>query len=373
MRKNLIFIMSEYNDYMSCFMSGQPVTQKCGNLDKLQFQHLLDSFSDESEETSSEVKKRSVEQQLLKISNECRFCGKFECMADPDEGVYVCMSCGRLNGEILDSSQEWRSLGYDDPRRSDPSRVGMPVNEHFKKASLSTSINGYGNQLFRQFHRYNVMDYDERSLLKNFQFMDNSTEDYVPEAVKDHARNLYKRVSENENKRGKKKHSNMTACVFVSSQHRHHSTNVDELCTKFGVIRKKFTKGCNFVREQLYEKEPEFYAKMKPISPEDEVLRIANILGLEEVYRNISLYVAFMVQEQGIMINSTPVSIAVGAVFLVCYIYSLGVEKKDISEKCEISDVTVNKSFNLLLSHKEYLIPTKALYDRFVELYIKSD
>ena len=358
---------------MSNYMSGLPVSQKCGNLDKLKFQQILDSFSDEPEEQSSVDKTRSVEQQLLKLTNECRFCGKFECIADPDEGVYVCMSCGHLNGEILDSSQEWRSLGYDDPRRSDPSRVGMPVNEHFKKASLSTSINGFGNQLFRQFHRYNVMDYDERSLLKNFQFMDSSTEDMVPEAVKDHAKNLYKRVSENENKRGAKKHSNMTACVFVSSQHRHHATNVDSLCTQFGVGRKKFTKGCNFVREQLYEKEPEFYAKMKPISPEDEVIKICNILSLDEIYRNISLYVSFMVQEQGIMINSTPVSIAVGAVFLVCYIYDLGIEKKDVSEKCEISDVTVNKSFNLLLSHKDFLIPTEKLYKKFCELYIKPE
>jgi len=342
--------------------------QSIGTFDKKKFQTLLDSFSDEPEEESSERTDVSFEQLSLRETNVCRFCGEFTCIADCDYGAYVCTSCGKKNGEILDNTHEWRPLGYDDPRRSDPSRVGMPVNEHFIKASLSTSINGYGNQMFRQFHKYNSMDYDERSLLRNFQYMDSSTEDIVPEAVKDHAKNLYKKISENENKRGAKKHSNMAACVYFASEGRNCLTDIEKISSNFNIKKKKFTKGCNFYREQLFEKEPQFYAKIKPISAEDEIKKICASLGVEEIFMNIACYVAHMAQELGIVIKNTPLSIAVGSVFLVCTTYGLEFDKKDVSEKCEISDVTVNKSFNLLAGYKNYLIPTEKLFNKYMDI-----
>jgi transcription initiation factor TFIIIB Brf1 subunit/transcription initiation factor TFIIB len=345
-------------------------TQKIGTLDKKKLQLLLKSFSDEDCEESSEQERTdtSFEQLTLKDTNNCRFCGKFTCIADTDYGAYVCTSCGKKNGDILDNAHEWRPLGYDDPRRSDPSRVGMPVNEHFIKASLSTSINGWGNQMFRQFHKYNSMDYDERSLLRNFQHMDSSTDDIVPEAVKDHAKNLYKKISENENKRGAKKHSNMAACVYFASEGRNCATDIEKISSQFNIKKKKFTKGCNFYREQLFEKEPQYYARMKPVSAEDEIKKICSSLGIEEVYVNICCYVAHMAQELGIVIKNTPLSIAVGSVYLVCTTYGLEYDKKDISDKCEISDVTVNKSFNLLAGYKNLLIPTKKLFDKYMEV-----
>lgn len=341
--------------------------QKFGTLDTKRFNDILNSFSDEEETVLSEKPVLS-QQKIIKDCNICIFCKKFECIADSEAGAYVCTSCGRVNGEILDSSQEWRPPSFDDPRRGDQSRVGIPVNEHFIKASLSTSINGWGNQLFRQFHRYNSMDYDERSLLKNFQQIDSSTEDMVPEAVKEHAKNLYKTISTDENKRGAKKNSNMAACVFFASETRNCATNVEEISKQFNIKKKKFTKGCNFYREQLFEKEPAYYAKMRPVTAEDEIKKVCNSLGINEMYANISCYVAHMAQELGIVIKNTPISIAVGAVYLVSVVYKLGFEKKDISEKCDISDVTVNKSFNLLSGYKNYLIPNKVLFDKYMEL-----
>ena len=44
------------------------------------------------------------------------------------------------------------------------------------------------------------------------------------------------------------------------------------------------------------------------------------------------------------------------------------IDKKDIVDKCDISDVTINKSLALLMSYKNYLIPTKKLYQKYLEL-----
>ena len=76
-----------------------------------------------------------------------------------------------------------------------------------------------------------------------------------------------------------------------------------------------------------------------------------------------------MAQELGIVIKNTPISIAVGSLFLVSTIYQLEVDKNDILDKCDISDVTINKLLVLLLSYKTYLIPTENLYNKFMELH----
>jgi len=344
------------------------VLQKVGDLNSKKFVEIYNSFFNILPDVPPQIVKKNYEQSLIRKNNICNYCNKFECVTDSEAGGIICTSCGRLNEEIFDSSQEWRCANYDDPRKSDPSRVGMPVNEHFMKASLSTTIQGYGNQAFRQFHKYNSMDYDERSLLKNFQYMDNSAEDLVPEAVKEHAKKLYKRISDNENKRGAKKHSNMAACVFFASEGRNHATDIDEISSQFNIKKKKFTKGCNFYREQLFEKEPAYYAKMKPVSADDEIIKICSALGISEMYKNIACYISYIAHELGIVVKNTPLSIAVGVVYLVCITYQLDYDKKDISNKCDISDVTVNKSYNLLANYKNYLIPTKKLFDKYMEL-----
>ena len=107
---------------------------------------------------------------------------------------------------------------------------------------------------------------------------------------------------------------------------------------------------------------------MKPISAEDEILKIGAALNLSEMYKNITCYVAHMAQELGIVLKNTPVSIAVGALQLVCTTYQLPIDKKEISSKCEISETTIHKSFTLLSNYKTYLIPTKKLFNKYMEI-----
>jgi len=107
---------------------------------------------------------------------------------------------------------------------------------------------------------------------------------------------------------------------------------------------------------------------MKPVSAEDEILKIGAALNLSEMYKNITCYVAHMAQELGIVLKNTPVSIAVGALQLVCTTYELSIDKKDISSKCDISETTIHKSFTLLSNYKNYLIPTKKLFDKYMEM-----
>jgi len=101
-------------------------------------------------------------------------------------------------------------------------------------------------------------------------------------------------------------------------------------------------------------------------------MKIGASLNIPEMYKNITCYVSYMAQELGIVLKNTPVSIAVGALQLVCSTYQLAIDKKDISSKCDISETTIHKSFTLLSSYKNYLIPTKKLFDKYMEMKSQS-
>jgi len=338
----------------------------------LNYKNILNSFSPATINESDNTKKENSEQNIIKLNSSCMYCHTNTVLLDNDEGGYICESCGRKIEEYLDQSQEWRNHYNDDSRKfGDPSRVGLPINEHFKKASLSTIILGYGNELYRRYHIYNSMDYDERRLLKNFQLIENNVEDNnIPESVREHAKNMFKKISDGNQKRGARKHSNMAACIFFASQDKDIRQNKEKLSDCFKIKKKKFTKGCNFYKEAIFEKEPEYYQKLKPTNTDDEINRFAELLNIPDVYKNIIKYVSHMATELGIILKNTPASVAVGSLYLVAQVYKLNISKKEIVEQCDVSDVTINKAYSAMFNHKTLLIPTKKLYDEYINLQV---
>ena len=312
------------------------------------------------------------DKKIIEKNGTCKKCNQYTLVVDNDLGFIVCSNknCGMMIDEIMDSGQEWRSMSSNESSNlTNRCRVGLPVNEHFKKASLSTIILGYGHEIFRRYQLYNSMDYDERRLLKNFQMIDDNTESKnIPESVKDHAKNMFRTISIDQNKRGSCKHSNMAACVYFASQDKDLKQSKEKLSKCFNIKKKKFTKGCNFYKEEMFDKEPEYYKKLKPINTNDEIDKFCEILGITEVYKNIAKYIAYMSTELGILLKNTPTSIAVGSLYLVSQHYNLNITKRNISDLCDVSDVTINKAYNSMIDYHEILIPTKKLYDEFIKL-----
>ena len=334
------------------------------------FESIKDSLLDEEVTYDDEISVQSDEQKLIRKNNKCIHCNSFKIIMDVELGYNVCYECGRIIDEILDCGQEWRTPGNNDSRKfSDPSRVGLPINEHFQKASLSTIILGYGYEIYRRYQQYNSMDYSERKLLKNFQQIDSSVENKnIPESIREKAKNMFKKISEDSSKRGSCKNSNMAACIYFASQDKNMKQNKENLSKCFNIKKKKFTKGCNYYKEAIFDKEPNFYKKMNPINYDDEIDRFAEILNIEEDFINIIKYVAYLANELGIVLKNTPTSIAIGSIYLVSQIYKLKIGKKEISEKCSVSDVTINKAYSNMVNYYYLLMPTERLFNEFLEI-----
>ena len=130
--------------------------------------------------------------------------------------------------------------------------------------------------------------------------------------------------------------------------------NKENLSKCFNIKKKKFTKGCNYYKEAIFDKEPNFYKKMNQINYDDEIDRFDEILNIDEDFIDIIKYVANISNELGIVLKNTPTSIAIGSIYLVSQIYKLKIGKKEISEKCHVSDVTINKAYSNMVKHNKY-------------------
>ena len=68
----------------------------------------------------------------------------------------------------------------------------------------------------------------------------------------------------------------------------------------------------------------------------------------------------------GIVPENTPPSIAVGIIFFVCQSCNLQITKKQIFNQTKVSEVTINKCSQKLITYKDKLIPS-AIRKKYME------
>lgn len=277
-----------------------------------------------------------------------------------DDGVIVCQSCGVENGAIIDYQQEWRFYGSDDTKNSsDPTRCGMPINPLLPDSSMGTIIMGArGFENFRRINNWNSMTYKERSLLKVFKnIQEKSNENDISICIVDRAKIMYKTLSEDNIKRGKSLKGIIAACVYNSCKDKEDSRSTKEISQMFGLKIKKMTSGCKQFNEMMYHNDSEYLKKIKPTSAENFINRYSINLKISKQHRDTILYVAEMATKLGLVSENTPSSIAVGSIYLVSQEYGLEINKKTLAEMCNISEVTISKTYKKMSKFTKFLLP----------------
>ena len=89
------------------------------------------------------------------------------------------------------------------------------------------------------------------------------------------------------------------------------------------------------------------------IQPNDFIERFCNRLNIEEKYIHEVKKICNIVMENNITIENTPPSIASGCIFYFIKEKKLEITKKEISDICKISEVTINKCTKKIEHHRE--------------------
>jgi transcription initiation factor TFIIIB Brf1 subunit/transcription initiation factor TFIIB len=276
-----------------------------------------------------------------------------------DGEMRVCTKCGTQHGDIIDDSAEWRYYGNEDNKRgADPTRCGMPHNQILGISSLSTVVIGHGFEKYRKLSRWNGLTHKERELIKLLNELRRKCNiENLPESVTEKTIHMWKTISEDYIKRGTSKESLYAACFVYALQDSGITRSTDEICKLFGIKQKKLTKGCNEFVELMYHKDKKYMKKtVTCVDTKDLCSQYAKLLDYSDIARQMSIRVAIFVDRMGICTSSNPKSVSVGILYLISDHYKLGVTKKQISDLCKVSDVTISNTYNQIIKYKKILL-----------------
>ena len=265
-----------------------------------------------------------------------------------DEGIITCKKCSNVVSNIIDSP-EWRFYG---DNGKNPTRCGMPVNVLLPGSSLGTSIStqnrGAAMNKINMYQKWNSMPYKERSLYKVFNEIEQRCDqNNLPKIISSTAKSLYRVISETKISRGSNRKGIIAASVYFACKECSVPRSTKELAHIFDIDSKVMTKGCkNFteiMRISSYDKNR--VQSHKSVNLDDFIERFSHKLSLDKDDINHILRISNLCQDIGINNDNTPPAMASGCIYLYIKYMKIDISKKNISDICKISEVTINKCF----------------------------
>ena len=312
---------------------------------------LLDSLNTKKQQT--QVKQQNYD--------ECPVCNNIFLEI---EGKMVCKQCGTINEGVIDFNPEWRYYGNDDSKISDPTRVGLPTNELLPESSLGSTISfkygeSYDMRKIRNYHLWNSMPYKERSLYNVFDKIQvTSLNSGIPNCIIEEAKNLYKQISDIRIHRGSNRKGIIASCIYKACIIQGSPRSAKEIAEIFKIKISHMTKGCKKFDEIINMNICETKYKLKlSTNSKDFIQRFCSKLNIGPSVYTICNYVCDKAEEYNLVSKCIPPSIAAGSIYLVCNILNINISKKEISEICKISEVTISKCYKNLYEHHQYLFP----------------
>jgi transcription initiation factor TFIIB len=279
----------------------------------------------------------------------------------------ICTKCGKTIKNISNEA-EWRYYGCNDSKSSNPTRCGMPINNLLPKSSIGTTIslknNNKNMNQIRKFHMWSGgMPYKERSLYLVFNHIqEKSSKSGIPKKIIEDAKNIYKQISERKISRGANRKGIIASCVYFACKLNAVPRSTKEIAKMFDLNITVMTKGCKLFQNiiQLNDLKNSIMnnhiTHTESINSLDFIDRFCSKLSInKEDIQQIKL-IATNAEKNNLVGQNTPPSIASGCIYLYCINNNLPLSKKDISDVCLISEVTINKCYKNLNENIDILI-----------------
>jgi transcription initiation factor TFIIB len=295
-------------------------------------------------------------------------------LAFSDEGFLTCTNskCGIIYKDLVDQTAEWRYYGADDNQNSDPTRCGMPINPLLQESSYGCKVlcNGSMSYEMRKIRRYTewvAMPYKEKSQYDEFQIITTMANNAgIPKMIIDDAIRYHKKISEYElTFRGDNRDGILAASIYISCRINNFPRTAKEIANIFRLDVTSATKGCknavsiiNNLEKDMDNKEKTNLGKTKP---EAFIERFCSKLNINHELTKVCQFISMKIEKNNIMPENTPHSIAAGVVYFISQICNLNINKRDIKNVSEISEVTINKCFKKLEKIKDELLPAVIL------------
>tara|TARA_Y100001958_G_C21207749_1_gene533702 strand:+ start:532 stop:1488 length:957 start_codon:yes stop_codon:yes gene_type:complete len=287
------------------------------------------------------------------VERELKCCELKENFEYTNKGETICKICNNTISNIIDTP-EWKN--YKDSN-TNTTRCGMPTNVMLPESSMGTTIKNDKNFKMSRVNRYqqwNSMPYKERSLYKVYKDIeDKCIAGDLPLVISETAQSYYLTISETKISRGSNRIGIIAACIYFACKECEVPRSTNELSSLFQIDNKIMTKGCkNFTEIMRMSKDRKRIQTHKSVNLHDFIDRFCHKLKLcENKQKHIGI-LSKLCEELNLVNDNTPPAMAAGCIYLYIRILKLDIDKKQISEVCKISEVTINKCSKKLEENK---------------------
>ena len=304
----------------------------------------------------------------IKESGICGFCDGI--LVISEEGFPICSnnSCGIIYKNTLDYSPEWRFYGADDKNSNDPTRCGNPINPLLVESSFGCKVlcstkSTYEMRKIRKWTEWQSMPHKEKSLYDEFQFITIMAQNAgIPKIFIDDAMAIHKDISEQKMFRGMNRDGIKSASIYISCRLNGCPRTAHEIAEIFKLDKTSATNGCSMAVNILHNiernYEPSRQTELCSTKPSAFIERYCSKLNMNNELTMLSKFIAKKVEDNNIINDNTPHSIAAGIVYFIAQNCNMNINKLDIKVICGVSEVTINKCFKKLENIKGNLIPS---------------
>jgi len=294
----------------------------------------MDNF-DEYFKTLGEINRVERVIQCCEIKDNYEFTNK---------GETVCKKCNNVVSNIIDTP-EWKN--YKDSNVN-TTRCGMPTNVMLPQSSMGTTIkNDYNFKMSRvtRYQQWNSMPYKERSLYKVYKDIEEKCiSGDLPLIISETAQSYYLTISETKISRGANRIGIIAACIYFACKECEVPRSTSELSCLFNIDNKIMTRGCKkFTEIMRMSTEGKRIQTHKSVNLHDFIDRFCHKLSLSDGDKKHINNLSKLCEELNLINDNTPPAMASGCIFLYIRIHNMDIDKKNISEVCKISEVTINK------------------------------
>jgi transcription initiation factor TFIIB len=290
-----------------------------------------------------------------------------------EDGFPTCTNnkCSIVYNNVLDYSPEWRFYGADDKNSADPTRCGNPINPILLESSygckvLCSSNSSYEMKKIRKWTEWQSTPHYEKSLYNEFQFITVMAQNSgIPKIFIDDAIMIHKDISQQKMFRGMNRDGIKSASIYISCRLNGCPRTAHEIAEIFQMDKASATNGCsmavNILNNIERNVEPSEQTDLCRITPGLFVERYCSNLGMNHELTMLSKFIANKVEQQNIITDNTPQSIAAGIIFFIAYNCMLNITKSNIKTICGVNEVTINKCFKKLEVIKDRILPAEIL------------
>jgi transcription initiation factor TFIIB len=196
---------------------------------------------------------------------------------------------------------------------------------------------------------WNSMSYKERSLYNIFDTLTvSAVNNGISKSIIEEAKMLYKKLSELKISRGENRSGLIASSIYMSCKNNKVPRSAKEIAKIFNLKVTTMTRGCKKFQEIMK-------VNVDSTNAVDFIYRFCSKLNIDKAFRDVCKDVVVQADELGIVSENTPPSVAAGSIYLCNVLFSWNFTKKNMSEACEISQVTISKCYKKMFMYKKFL------------------